>query len=325
MLRLQLRLREFLRSRPRLRRVGVRIRQGWRGLVLLYRHVIAIGLRADGDHVFMFAAGIAFNIITSIVPTLLVLLFVLSYVLDADMIIQQLNRYAQTYLIADTARNDVLAAFSDQINTIIANRGLAGLIGFGGLIWSSSALASTIRSTVNTILRCRETRSFYIYKLFDMLAIIGVGLLVYVNIILGPLLELVKASSERIGGELNITDISWVFSEGVSMATTLILFYIIFRFAPYQRQDRIIVWIGTIISAVLWEGARYGFRLYLNEFATLGRVYGTYAFLAGTALWLYISALVFLLGAELAYHVKQSSWFARRKFRRLAASVAGDR
>lgn len=323
MSQLQLRLRESLRNQPRLRRWAVRVRRVWRFFVALYNHVVTIGLRADGDHVFMFAAGIAFNIITSLVPTLLVLLFVGSYVFDPDQIIYQLNQYAHTYLVAESTRNDLLAVFSDQINTIVANRGLAGLIGFAGLIWSSSALASTIRSTINTILRCRETRSFYIYKLFDMLAIIGVGLLVYVNIALGPLLELVKASSERIGGQLNITDISWVFSEGVSMATTVVLFYIVFRFAPYQRQDRVIIWIGTIVSAVMWEGARYGFRLYLNEFATLGRVYGTYAFLAGTALWLYISSLVFLLGAELAYHVKQSSWFARRRFRRLAESVAG--
>ena len=68
------------------------------------------------------------------------------------------------------------------------------------------------------------------------------------------------------------------------------------------------------------EFARLLFRYYLLEFTTFSRIYGAYAFFSSAIFWLYYSALVFLLGAEVAYHVKQSRWNARRLFNRIATS-----
>lgn len=290
----------------------------WGWLKWLWNHIVTISFRADEDHVFMLAAGIAFNIITSLVPTILVLFFVLGYVLDADSILRELNRYAETYIVAEGYREDILQKLHAQITSLVENRGIAGLVGIIGLLWSASALATSIRVAVNKVLRCREARNYFIYKLYDIISIMLIGLLVFISIVTGPLLHLVTALTDRIGVALHLDMIEGAFTELFSLAITLLLFYVIFRYVPYQKQERHIILIGTLTSAALWELARFTFGYYVTEFGTLGRIYGAYAFFAAAALWIYFSALVFLIGAEVAYHIKQSRWNARRIFNRIS-------
>ncbi len=286
----------------------------------LWKTIVKIGLRTDSDHVFMNAAGIAFNIIASLVPTILLLLFALGYFLDSERVVQKLNEYASTYIISVGYKSEILTTLRAQIDVVVANRGIAGLIGILGLLWSASALASSIRVAMNAVLRCRETRNFLIYKLYDMLAIMLVGLLVFITIVTGPILELLKATSDQVAHFLNVefSGFDVLIGEGIGIVTTLLLFWVVFRWVPYQRQSRLIVLIGTVTSASLWLAARFAFRYYLNTFGGYGKVYGAYAYFAGAAIWIYFSALVFLIGAEVAYHVKQSGWNARRTFARLA-------
>lgn len=296
----------------------------WRRLWQLIRrawaHIVEIYLRTDEDHTFMLAAGIAFNILTALVPTILLLLFALGYVLELDSasIMRELNKVATTYIVAEQYPENILQQLQLQINTLVQNRGIAGTIGLLGLLWSASALASSIRVAVNKVMRCREVRSYLIYKLYDFLAIMMIGLLVFLSIVTGPLLQLLLAASDKVGEWLHLAGIEAFVSDGVNLAITLLLFWVIFRYVPYQRQAKHIIWIGTLTSTALWQLARFVFSFYLTEFGTLGRIYGAYAFFAAAALWIYFSALVFLIGAEIAYHVKQSRWNARRMFNKIS-------
>jgi len=297
-------------------------RRLWNLIRRMWAHIVEIYLRTDEDHTFMLAAGIAFNILTALVPTILLLLFVLGYVLDSASIMRELNKVATTYIVAEGYREDFLQQLQVQINTLVQNRGIAGMIGLLGLLWSASALASSIRVAVNKVMRCREVRSYLIYKLYDFLAVMMIGLLVFLSVVTGPLLQLLIAASDRVGEVLHLAGIEAFVSDGVNLAITLLLFWVIFRYVPYQRQEKHIIWIGTLTSTALWQLARYVFSFYLTEFGTLGRIYGAYAFFAAAALWIYFSALVFLIGAEVAYHIKQSRWNARRMFNKISRAKA---
>jgi len=302
------------------------IRRGRRAvewLRWLWSHSVTIALRTDEDHVFMLAAGIAFNIITSMVPTLLLVLFALGYVLDSETVVQQLNRWANDFIVTTGYQPEFLQNIRAQIAVVVQNRGIAGAIGIVGLLWSASALAASIRVSVNKVLRCREVRNYFIYKLYDIVAIMLIGLLVFISVITGPLLQLLMAASDSVGDALHLVGIETLVTDLTNLVITTLLFYVIFRYVPYQRQQRHIIWIGTFTSTALWELARYIFSFYLNEFGTLGRIYGTYAFFAAAALWIYFSSLVFLIGAEMAYHIKQSRWNARRMFNKISRGL-GD-
>jgi membrane protein len=303
-----------------LRALRLRAHLGLRKLQWLWTNTVTIAFRADDDHVFLLAAGIAFNIIIALIPTLLILLFVLGSFVDADRVLEQINEYAATWIVADGYRNDLVETIRTQFNALIENSGVAGLIGIVGLLWTGSALATSIRVAINKVLRCREVRSYLIYKLFDISTIAVLGLLVFVSIVMGTLYQFVVARSTWLVEKLDLPGIDGFLPELIAVVVTFVLFLVIFRYMPYQKQERHIIWIGAIASTVLWELARLVFRFYLGEFTTFSRIYGAYAFFASAIFWLYYSALVFLLGAEVAYHVKQSRWNARRLFNRIATS-----
>lgn len=52
--------------------------------------------------------------------------------------------------------------------------------------------------------------------------------------------------------------------------------------------------------ALLWEGARWGLSAYLTRFGTYGKLYGSFGVVVATLVWIYYSAVIFVLGAELA-------------------------
>lgn len=302
---------------------GGRTVRSW--LKWLWENIWQIALRSDSDHIFLLAAGIAFNIAIALVPTILILLFVLGYVLDPDQVAVQLNTYLDRFLVSSGSQADIIELVRVQVNSIVANRGITGTLGLVGLLWTSSALASSIRVGMNNILRCREQKNFLIYKLYDILTIILIGILVFVSILIGPLLQILVSINEKIEAAIPIVNLDWFVSESINLVLALLLFWVIFRFMPYQRQGKTVIIVGTFTSALLWVLARIFFTLYLSEFRTFSRVYGAYAFLAATAFWIYYTALVFVIGAEIAYHVKQSTWNARRIFHQIAEKIPSRR
>lgn len=294
-------------------------------LRIVWDNIWRIALRSDSDHIFLMAAGIAFNIAFAFVPTALILLFVLGYILNPEDVAVQLRTYLDRLLITSGSQNDIIDLVQSQVQSIVANRGLAGVAGFIGLLWTSSALATSIRVGINNILRCREQKNFLIYKLYDILTIILIGTLIFVSILIGPLLNIITSINERIAEAIPILHVDWFVSEGINILLALLLFYVIFRFTPYQRQSRLVILTGTVTSAILWTIARIVFTIYLTEFKTFSRVYGAYAILASTAFWIYYTALVFVIGAEVAYHIKQSTWNARRIFHQIADDMPSRR
>ncbi|MGE3801666.1 MAG: YihY/virulence factor BrkB family protein [Candidatus Kapaibacterium sp.] len=298
---------------------GARTLRDW--FVWLWKNIWQIALRSDGDHIFLLAAGIAFNIAIALVPTVLILLFVLGYLLNPDTVAEQLNTYLDRFLISSGQQQQIIEIIKVQVSSIVENRGIAGALGFFGLLWTSSALASSIRVGVNNIMRCREEKFFLIYKLYDMMTIFLIGLLVFISILLGPMLQVVASLNEKIVESIPIINLDWFVSETLNLVIAIVLFFVIFRFTPYQKQRYTIIMTGTLISALLWMVARLVFSFYLAEFKTFSQVYGAYAFVAASAFWIYYTALVFVIGAEVAYHVKQSTWNARRTFHRIAKKI----
>lgn len=291
----------------------------------MWENVWQIALRSDADHIFLLAAGIAFNIAIALVPTILILLFVLGYVLEPDQVALQLNTYLDQFIISSGSQAQIIELVRSQISAIVENRGIAGVLGFLGLTWTSSALASSIRVSVNNILRCREEKFFLIYKLYDIMTIALIGLLVFLSVLVGPLLQILAGLNERLSEQVPLLDTDWIVSESISFGVALLLFFVIFRFTPYQKQRYTVILSGTVVSAFLWMLARLVFSFYLAEFRTFSRVYGAYAFFAASAFWVYYAALVFLIGAEVAYQVKQSTWNARRTFHRVAKKLPGKK
>jgi membrane protein len=78
-----------------------------------------------------------------------------------------------------------------------------------------------------------------------------------------------------------------------------LLFVLLYRFVPTQRVRWSSVLSGSVTTALLWELAKQLFRLYIEEINVYGTMYGSLGVTIGLIMWIYYSAIVFVLGATL--------------------------
>jgi membrane protein len=98
------------------------------------------------------------------------------------------------------------------------------------------------------------------------------------------------------------------------------MFTLLYKVAPAQPVPLWTALVGGVITAVLFEVAKHGFRWYvgLARQGTLGPASGSLGALILLLLWIYYSALVFILGAEAAFGLdrRRAAWLARIEERR---------
>src|SRR5262249_13216431 len=85
----------------------------------------------------------------------------------------------------------------------------------------------------------------------------------------------------------------------VYVTLTELLFFV-YRTFPYTAVRTRAAVIAAVAVAVMWELARLAFGAYLATYGVYGRLYGSLGVLVATLVWIYYSAVIFVLGAELA-------------------------
>ena len=88
-----------------------------------------------------------------------------------------------------------------------------------------------------------------------------------------------------------------------SLVATTVVFFLLYRLVPNRKLPWPVILISTGVAVVLWELARILFSWYVNGATNFSKFYGGYVALASFALWLYYSAFVFLLAAELGQYI----------------------
>jgi membrane protein len=90
--------------------------------------------------------------------------------------------------------------------------------------------------------------------------------------------------------------VGWAFPAGV----TFVAFSLLYRYIPDVKHGLHDVWPGAVVAALLFEAAKHGFTVYVANFSRYELVYGALGAVMLFLLWIYLSAMILLLGAELA-------------------------
>lgn len=241
------------------------------------------------------AAQVAFYFSFSLFPLLLFLISLFGLVLEsADDFRLELFAYLRR-IMPVTAYELVFHTMNEVIE-----KSSGGKITLGILIalWSSSAGLDALRGALNEVYRVKETRPYWKTKPLSLLLTLLIGLLVFVA------LGIVFYGSQFIVWLLATTylTIPSPFLVGFLKWTT-ILAVLLFAFALVYNAlpDRKIFrwqWItpGAIAGIALWLIASNGFRIYLGYFDSYSKTYGSLGAMIILMLWLYITALVILVG-----------------------------
>lgn len=249
------------------------------------------------------AAQLAFYFFLALFPTLLFLIALASFLPADDLVGTVVS------MLQGVAPAEVIAIVRDQLAKI-AEGDQAGLLSFGvaAAVWSSSTAMVTIVSALNRAYDVEDARPWWQQRLIAIALTMGVSaflLLATTLVLAGPEIAEAVNTRFRLGGGVELT---WkVVQWPLAFALVTLAVAFIYYFAPDVDQDWVWITPGSLVATALWLAGSLGFRAYVVNFGAYNETYGTLGGVMVLMLWLYLSGLVIVIGAELNAEIEHAS------------------
>ena len=272
-------------------------RKGW--LDILKRTITEF----SADNVSLVAAGVAFYGLLAIFPAITALMAITGLLYEPQQLVEVLGG------ITAIVPPDVSTIILDQATAVASSQegGLTlGLIlGLGLALWSASAGVDALVTGINVAYDEEETRGFVRRKgtilLLTIGLIVGVIVAAALMIALPVVLQFVAWSPtlEAALGWLKFIPLALLVLMGLA---------VLYRYSP-DRAAAKWRWLtpGTLIAGALWLVASIGFSVYVQNFASYNETFGSIAGVIVLLMWMWISAVVILLGAELNSEIEHQT------------------
>ena len=257
----------------------------------------------QSDRLLSIAGGVAFFILLAIFPAITALVSAYGLYFDASTITNNLS------LLADIVPANVLSIVHEQAQRIAANSGrtlsLGIVVGILVSLWSAMSGVKAMIDALNVIYEQQEGRNFFKLSLVALVFTLGgfaTLLLAIAGVIVLPLV-LAPIGLGSAAGTLTR------FGRWPALLLVLLIgLAVLYRYGPYRRAAR---WqwvsVGSVFAAVTWIIASYLFSWYLASFANYNATYGSLGAVVGLMMWLWISTIVVLLGAELNAEIEHQT------------------
>ncbi|MBI4301723.1 MAG: YihY/virulence factor BrkB family protein [Chloroflexi bacterium] len=242
------------------------------------------------------AASIAYYALFSLFPLALGLIALSGFFLDPE----EVQRRIMSSLgeVLPLSADDV----SKTIQGVVAARDSIGIFSLVGLLWSATAIFGAIRRSINRAWNIEKGRPFWKQRLLDLAMLGVVGSLLFLSLGLTTFVRLIsRVSLPQLGLEEVGQSLIWRFGTGLfPFFFTFGVFLVIYRFVPNTRVTLGDVWPGALFGAIGFDIAKNLFAWYVENFANYNLVYGSLTSIIVFLFWTYVSAIILLLGAELA-------------------------
>jgi membrane protein len=249
------------------------------------------------DNLTIWAAALTYYSVLSLFPALLVLVGVLGIFSDSFTASLLDNLTA----IVPPAVDDILHGAVDSVEHSQARPGLATAIGLVLAFWSASGYVAAFMKASNNIYRVTEERPLW------RLVPIRVGVTLVTGVLAAAaaiILVLSGRVAEVVGKALGLEQETiklWgVVKWPVLILIVSIMLAILYWAGPHARLSAF-RWIrpGEIIAVLLWIAISFLFGLYVANFGSYNKTYGALAGVIVFLIWLWLTNLVFLIGAKI--------------------------
>lgn len=254
----------------------------------------------NNKNLAMYAAGIAYFGVLAFFP------FVAAIVAVAGMALQPQQLGDAAASLAMYLPKDIASMVTAQLEAATnhhASNVFVAIVGIVLSIWSVAGAVQNVMRSLNVSYDVVETRGFIKQK------IVSIGLTVGA-IFGGMLIALIFASGsgtlKTLGVPALLVDVfswlRWIIVAGAAMVGLAILY----RYAPNRTPSQRWQWVswGAIIATIGWIIVSAVFFVYLAQFANFSKSYSTFAGLIGMMMWLNLSALMVLIGAEINHRLE---------------------
>lgn len=249
------------------------------------------------DKAMELGAAVAFYALLSLAPLLLLVVTIAGMVYGGQQVSDEVVKQMQTMIGPQGA---------EVAKTILSNAGrqehsgLALLVSIVGLVLGATGVFVQLQSALNQLWNVEKKPGLGVWGVIgDRLR--SLGLIVLIGILLLALVVADAVLSTVMSRMSDVLPVTGTFLYGinvlVSVITLTVLFAAIFKILPdvdIQWRD---VWVGAAVTGIFFTVGKMLLGLYLG-YSAVGSAYGAAGSLIAVVVWVYYSALIFLLGAE---------------------------
>lgn len=251
------------------------------------------------DKLQHWAAALTYYAILSIFPALLVMVSLVGLVANPERVTRVL-----TDTVAELGPSTAASTFQGPIESITSNRGAAGVlfvVGIVAALWSASSYVSAFADACNSIYEVDEGRPFWRLKPLQ-LAVTFVLILMAAVVALALVLSGPIATA--LGSSLGLGDTAltvWQFAKWPALVVLVLLIFGVLYYTAPNARVRGVRWVtvGALVALLAWIVASVVFAVYVANFGSYDKTYGTLGGVVVFLLWMWITNMAILLGAEL--------------------------
>jgi membrane protein len=256
-------------------------------------------LEFQEDNLSDWAATLTYYGLLALFPALIALVSIVGLVADPKSTTDTL-----TDIVTDVGPDTAAETFAGPIEQVTQSRSTAGFALIAGTLvalWSASSYLGAFIRASNVIYETREGRPFWKLRplqvvmtlvILMLLAVMALGV-----VLTGPI---VSAVAEPIGVSDTVVSI-WNIAKWGLIALLFVLMIGLLYYASPNVKQRGLKWItpGGIFALIAWLVASGAFALYVSQFGSYNKTYGSLAGVVVVLVWMWITNLAILFGHEL--------------------------
>ena len=298
-------------------------RPWWISLGWIFRDYLKrIWDNAAEDNVLFLAGGIAFNILIAAIPFVLLMVTGLTYLLPAitDMTpARAVHQFIDQLLPLQsaTAGEWVHKVIDDVMSTRTSVTIWSALL----FAWLSTRLFGSLRSALADVFDIEHERSIIQGKIFDFqITLVSTILFVASTLVTGYIALATTrglTALQEAGLRKDVmTGLEYWIGRGLSFVFITLMFFALYKYLPIRKVRTRTALLAGVFSGLLFEIAKYVFRVIIMGLNPQSIYTGTIAALVIIVVWVYYAALIFLIGGEVGqvYELRRTRRLQREVF-----------
>ena len=260
------------------------------------------------DNCMRLSASLAFYTALSLAPLVIIIVGIAGLITERQLVADQLEQQIDLLMGSSSRQlvHTILATTEPQGGT------LAAMIGIVTLVVGATAVFGELQAALNLVWEVKPKPINGVWanlwywlrqRVFSLAIVLAIAFLLLVSLAMSAVLAVVAHYLQ--GPELTL------LSRGLEVAISILLitflFALLFRYVPDAEIQWRDVWLGGLVSAVLFTVGKVGIGYYIGR-ASIGSAYGAAGSLIALLVWVYYSSLIVFFGAEFTH-----AWATRQR------------
>lgn len=260
----------------------------------LYAHVRETITEFNLENGPLLAAAIAYNLLFSLFPFVLVLVSVAGYLVESPVIQSQIVGAVGNLLPVSRQ------VIKGTIEHVVSARAASSVVAVLLLVVSSASFFNAVRKSLNAVWGIHAPQPLLKGQAVNIFMMLGTVLILYVSALASTGLGVISGFELQLGDLMVLRSrlLMSVAATAFGVGMAFVVVGSLYRFVPLVRPSWRHVWPGALVTAICFEAASLGFEWYVRIFDPYHVVYGSIGALIAFLMWVYISAFIFLFVAK---------------------------